>query len=197
MSMTGNVFAIRARIVLIGDTAVGKTSILNRVMEDRFNPFEQTTVGANWQLYVRDFNGDRVELQIWDTAGQERFRSLGPLYYRGASGAIVVYDVTSRSSLESLAHWIEDFEAVAGNDGMMVIAGNKCDLEDQRQVSQKEALDWAKGKGYLAYETSAKSGQNVRQMIDALAEAVLRSKGGDKGDAPTRLAEGGGGGGCC
>jgi small GTP-binding protein len=165
-------------------------------MEDRFDAFEQSTVGANWQLYVREFGTERVELQIWDTAGQERFRSLGPLYFRGASGAVVVYDIASRSSFTAIDSWVDSFMAVAGPEGTIALAGNKCDLEDDRQVPQKEALDWARERGYLAYETSAKSGQNVKPMIDALAQRLLeaRSEGSEK---IARLGRGRAEGGCC
>jgi small GTP-binding protein len=164
------------RIVAIGDSAVGKTCLISRLMEERFNPREQTTIGANWQLFIHDIGSDRIELQIWDTAGQEMFRSLGPLYYRSAVGAVAVYDVTNRSSLNNLDSWIAAFTATAGTDVTIAIAANKCDLQDARQVTVKEGKDWATARGYFVYETSAKTGQNVPALFRALAEMVLYTK---------------------
>jgi small GTP-binding protein len=164
---------IQGRVVAIGDSSVGKTCLVSRLMEDRFDLNESMTVGANWQLYVQDFNSDRVELQIWDTAGQEKFRSLGPLYYRSAVGALVVFDITNRESFDHLELWIKAFTEVAGNEVRIVIAANKCDLDDRRKVSAKEAIEWGRSRGWMVYETSAATGENVQAAFRALAEAVL------------------------
>jgi small GTP-binding protein len=176
MAEVSNVSVFHGRIVAIGDSAVGKTSLVNRLMEDGFNPSEQMTVGANWQLFTHSFGNNRVELQIWDTAGQETFRSLGPLYYRNAVGAVVVFDVTNRTSFDSLQTWITAFTLVAGTNVIVVIAANKSDLEQDRKVTLTEGLDWARARGFRIYETSAKTGQNVREMFAALAEAVVNVK---------------------
>jgi Ras-related protein Rab-2A len=138
-----------------------------------------------------------MELQIWDTAGQEKFRSLAPLYYRGACGAIVVYDVTSRPSFEMLASWIDSFVSIVGIQGTIVIAGNKCDLEDFRQVSREEAVDWAAKHGYEMFETSAKTGQNIQLLVDRIAEDVLKAKLSDMQNKPSGLAGGASHSSCC
>jgi small GTP-binding protein len=165
---------VHGRVVLIGDSSVGKTSIVNRLIDERFNANEQTTVGANWQLYSTVIDGMRVEFQIWDTAGQEKFRSLGPLYYRNALGAVAVFDVTSRPSFENIGGWITAFTAVAGAETVVVIAANKCDAEGPaRRVGAKEAIDWATECGAQVFETSAMTGQNVKQLFEALAEEVV------------------------
>lgn len=174
--MSSNPLLVHGRVVAIGDASVGKTSILNRLMEQKFDPYEQSTVGANWQLYVREVGGYRVEIQIWDTAGQEKFRSLGPLYYRSSVGAIVVYDVTNRASFRSVEEWIENFTNVAGTEVVVMLVGNKCDLTEQREVTAKEALDWARPRGYAVYETSAKTGENIESVFEALAEALVHEK---------------------
>jgi small GTP-binding protein len=195
MAKVPDVAVFRGRIVAIGDSSVGKTSLVNRLMEDRFSPNEQMTVGANWQPFTHSFGTERVELQIWDTAGQEHFRSLGPLYYRNAVGAIVVFDVTDRTSFDNLQNWVAAFTAVAGTNVIVVVAANKCDLEEKRTVSLKEGLDWARSRRFQIYETSAKTGQNVAAMFAALAEAVANVKAtvvhepiGDTGEEGT---------GCC
>jgi small GTP-binding protein len=175
-SMTRDPPVLHGRVVVIGDSSVGKTCLVSRMMEDRFDSNEQPTVGANWQLYVRNFNNDRVELQIWDTAGQEKFRALGPLYYRSALGAIAVFDVSSRESFVHLGSWIDAFTEVAGTDVRIVIAANKSDLEEDRQVRVKESRDWASARGWMIYETSARTGENVESLFQALAEAILSNR---------------------
>jgi small GTP-binding protein len=188
---------LHARVVAIGDSSVGKTSLISRLMEEHFDPCEHPTVGANWQLYVHDFNCERVELQIWDTAGQEKFRSLGPLYYRSASGAIAVFDVTCRSSFENLEGWINNFTEVAGCNGVIVIAANKSDYEEARQISMRESQEWARQRGYMIYETSAKTGENVRQLFGGLAEAVLNRSQPQQEEKRNIGGTKGGSGGCC
>jgi small GTP-binding protein len=162
---------IRGRVVLVGDMSVGKTSILNRLTENRFNPTEPPTIGANWQLYIRDINGTRVELQIWDTAGEERFRSLGPMYYRNAVGALAVYDITRRDSFEHLQTWINNVVSIA-TPVTVIVVGNKIDLDVSRQVTYDEAKDWAAMNGYLMFEVSAHNGTNVMTMFEALTDLI-------------------------
>jgi small GTP-binding protein len=166
----------RSRVVVVGDSSVGKTSILTSLMGDTFNPYEQNTVGANWHLHTEEFQGERIQLQIWDTAGQERYRSLGPLYYRNAVVAIVVYDITNPESFGSLSGWIDAYRAVAGPNGCVFVVGNKTDLEANRQVTFDEASDWAKVRGYVFYETSAKTAYGVTNLFRAVAAQVAASR---------------------
>jgi small GTP-binding protein len=162
----------RPRVVAIGDSSVGKTSILTRLMGDPFNPYESNTVGANWHLHTTEVQGEPVELQIWDTAGEERYRSLGPLYYRNAVAAVAVYDVTSRGSFENVSSWIDAYRAVAGPDGLVFVVGNKTDLQDKRVVAFEEGLDWAQERRYEFCETSAQSNEGIEDLFKAVAEKV-------------------------
>jgi small GTP-binding protein len=164
--------SVRCRVVAIGNESVGKTSIINRLIDDGFDSAEQPTVGADWQLFVHTVDCDRVELQIWDTAGQEKFRSLGPLYYRDAVAAVAVFDVTNRASFDELGWWVSEFVGVAVAHAVVVVAANKCDLEDEKVVTEAQARDWAAQRGFMLYETSAKTGQNILQMFRALAESA-------------------------
>jgi small GTP-binding protein len=164
------------RIVAVGDPAVGKTSILNRLMEGKFDDLEPSTVGATWQLFAQDQNGQKLEIQIWDTAGQEKFRALGPLYYRGAVGAVVVYDVTNRQSFANIEGWIEGFTSVAGSESAIVIVGNKTDRDGYREVPEREGREWARERSVTFYETSAKTGTNVAEVFDALTHTIASSK---------------------
>lgn len=162
------------RVVMIGDAAVGKTSLLNRALGRAFHPDEVATLGANWYLYTHECSGSVVELQLWDTAGEEKYRSLGPLYYRTAVAAVVVYDITRRQSFESVAGWIAAFVGIAGTGTAIVVVGNKADLDGAREVTEREALEWCEARGYDWYEASAQTGQNVRPAFEMLAESVAR-----------------------
>jgi small GTP-binding protein len=164
------------RVVAIGASSVGKTSLVSAAMERPFKAFEQNTVGANWHLYATTVDGAPFQLQIWDTAGQERYRALGPLYYRHAAAALAVFDLTSRESFVALPGWVGAFHAVAGPAALVFVVGNKGDLADNRQVAAGEALEWAAGAGrnYPYCETSAKTGQGVAALFQAVADAVAR-----------------------
>jgi small GTP-binding protein len=167
-----------SRVVMIGDAAVGKTCLLNRVLGSKFTRDEVSTVGACWRLFTHECCGSHVELQVWDTAGQEKYRALGPLYYRTALGAVVVYDVTRRPSFDSIPRWIAAFVGTAGANVAIVVVGNKSDERDKREVSDREALEWCDAHHYDWYETSAKTGQNVHAVFELLAEKVARLTAG-------------------
>jgi small GTP-binding protein len=162
----------RPRVVVIGDSSVGKTSILTTLVGDDFNLYEQNTIGANWHLQTEDVNGEHVELQIWDTAGQERYRSLGPLYYRNAVAGIVVYDITNRGSFQSIPGWIDSFRSIAGTETVIFVVGNKCDLADRRQVPFEEASDWAKEREFDFFETSAKTSDGIEKLFQKVAGRI-------------------------
>lgn len=164
---------INSRVVVVGDSSVGKTSILNQLTEHTFNPYEQSTVGSNYQIFVEEVNDTKVEMQIWDTAGQEKFRSLGPIYFRNAVAAIAVYDQTSKVSYEHLERWIHDVTEIAGPSTIIVIAANKTDMNDMFEVPFAEAEQWAKSKGYIIGQTSAKHGVGIRQLFSRLAEEIV------------------------
>jgi small GTP-binding protein len=164
------------RVVLIGNAAVGKTSLFSRLIDNSFDEFERQTTGAQWRPFTYEADLGRIELQIWDTAGQEKFRSLGPLYYRKAAGAVAVFDITKSQSFDDLDTWISAFVEIAGTEATIFVAGNKADLEKDRQVCATVAAEWARDKGAQFYETSAKTGLNVREMFEKLAVALSRAR---------------------
>jgi small GTP-binding protein len=180
MQRTGS---IHARVVAIGDSTVGKTSLLNSIISRHFNQYESPTVVSNFHIYTGDVKGTNVELQIWDTAGQEKFRSLGPIYYRNSMAALVVYDCTARLTFEHLTTWIEEFMETAGRHTAIAIAGNKIDLSDKVEVTWPEAQEWARG--YIVGQTSAKTGQGVDVLFNELVGAIIRMQTSDR---LTRLA---------
>ncbi|KAH0786430.1 small GTP-binding protein [Histomonas meleagridis] len=163
-----------ARVVMVGDSSVGKTSILNQLVDHTFNRFEQSTIGSNYQIFVEDVEDTKVEMQIWDTSGQEKFRSLGPIYFRNAIAAVVVYDQTSINSYEHIERWIRDVTEVAGPSTIIAVAANKSDLTNNAQVPFKEAENWAKSRGYIIMQTSALSGFGVYPLFSKLAETIVK-----------------------
>jgi small GTP-binding protein len=163
------------RVVMIGDSSVGKTSLLNRLTEDVCNKAESPTVGANWRSWSVEIGGRRVDLQIWDTAGQEKFRALGPLYYRGASAALAVYDIGNRLTFQSLGPWIAAFLEAAGPGMVVVVVANKLDLEDERQITAQEGAAFAQADRFSFMETSAANGQNVKELFVMVCELIERN----------------------
>ena len=161
------------RVVLIGDSSVGKTCLVNRFIHSEFNANEANTIGAMYDTYSTVINGTAVDMQLWDTAGQEKFKSLGPVYYRDAVAAILVFDMTSHESFENLRYWYESFKYVTGENTEAVLVGNKIDLNDSIQVTREEAEKWADLKRCKFFATSAKTGENVSAMFDFLLHKLV------------------------
>jgi small GTP-binding protein len=164
--------AFHGRVVVIGDASVGKTSILNRLVDQTFEDRERPTIGANYQLWIDQIDDLRVELQIWDTAGQEKFRALGPIYFRNAIGALVVYDVTNRDSFEDLEEWISAFSEAAEPGALISLIGNKTDCAPHA-VFPDEAKQWAGAQGIELFQTSAKTGEGVREMFSSYVRSLI------------------------
>jgi small GTP-binding protein len=161
------------KVVIIGDSQVGKTCILGRLTAGRFNPESMPTIGAAFQNHTLATAAGIVSLQIWDTAGQERYRSLAPMYYRNAQAAIVVFDLTSLQSFQSLDQWRADLEGKRAADLRLFVVGNKADLVDRRVVEKQCALEFAARCGAVEYiETSAKSGQGITDLFKKVAESI-------------------------
>ncbi|KAJ8943284.1 hypothetical protein NQ318_017302 [Aromia moschata] len=160
------------KLVFLGEQSVGKTSLITRFMYDSFDTTYQATVGIDFlskTVYLKDRT---VRLQLWDTAGQERFRSLIPSYIRDSAVAVVVYDITNVSSFEQTAKWIEDVRRERGDKVIIMLVGNKVDLENIRQVSTLTAEKMARELNVLFIETSAKVGYNIKQMFRRIGEAL-------------------------
>jgi small GTP-binding protein len=165
--------SLHGRVVTIGDMSVGKTCILNRLIDQTFHENVKQTVAASYQLFVEEVNGVKLEMQIWDTAGQEKYHSLGPIYYRNSTGAVVVFDVTRTQTYQALERWIREFIEAAGSEAAIVIACNKVD-EPVHEVSIADAREWAQSRGYSFFETSAKTGVGVHELFRALMEQIAR-----------------------
>jgi small GTP-binding protein len=169
--------AVVFRVVLIGDSSVGKTCLLTRFLHKDFNLNETNTIGASYETYSEVRDGFTMELQIWDTAGEEKFKSLGPIYYREASAALAVFDVSNPLSFEALSGWISNFQSVAGSEAVIVVVGNKIDLVDAQKVTLAEAEQWCGGREYAFVPASAKSGSGVPDVFDRLLTLLERRCG--------------------
>eukprot|EP00930_Biecheleria_cincta_P052592 TRINITY_DN37841_c0_g1_i1.p1 TRINITY_DN37841_c0_g1~~TRINITY_DN37841_c0_g1_i1.p1 ORF type:complete len:230 (+),score=48.91 TRINITY_DN37841_c0_g1_i1:144-833(+) len=161
------------KVVFLGDEAAGKTSLVRRYMYGTFEDSIQATIGMDFQsknVYLE--SGKSVRLQLWDTAGQERFRSLIPSYIRDAAAAVVVYDVTKRTSFDGTRKWLDDVRSERGEGAVLALVGNKIDLAADREVSTEEGKRQAEDCGVLFLETSAKQGENVSALFQQIAAAL-------------------------
>ncbi|KAK2834475.1 hypothetical protein Q7C36_015176 [Tachysurus vachellii] len=161
------------KLLLIGDSGVGKTCLLFRFSEDAFNTTFISTIGIDFKIRTVELNGKKIKLQIWDTAGQERFRTITTAYYRGAMGIMLVYDITSEKSFENIKNWIRNIEEHASSDVERMILGNKCDMNDKRQVSKERGEKLAIDYGIKFLETSAKTSVNVEDAFLTLARDIM------------------------
>jgi Ras-related protein Rab-18 len=166
------------KVLLIGDSGVGKSCILIRFTEDTFDGNQQSTIGVDFKVKTVRAAGTRVKLTLWDTAGQERFRTLTSSYYRGAQGIALVYDVTRRETFDYLPQWLKEVDVYSPNGGkdvVKVLVGNKIDCTDERVVSRKDGEQWARSKGMLYLECSAKTSAGISQVFDEVVEKVLQN----------------------
>ncbi|GBG58833.1 hypothetical protein CBR_g233 [Chara braunii] len=164
------------KLLLIGDSGVGKSSLLLRFTTNTFDDLSPT-IGVDFKLKMLNLNGKRLKLTIWDTAGQERFRTLTSSYYRGAQGIILTYDVTRRDTFTNLADvWLKEVERYSTNpDCVKMLVGNKIDKEEERVVTKQDAIAFARQYGCLFIECSAKSSVGVQQCFEELVRKILET----------------------
>lgn len=163
------------RVILIGDSTVGKTSLLHEFKQDSTGDLDYSlTLGVDYYAKVLNMEQRIIKLQVWDTAGQERFRSIVRSYFRNAVGGLLVFDISSRSSFESLDGWLQEASlSDPSHELVFILVGNKCDLKESRQVSKEEAMSYAKQHGMNYIETSAKTGLNVKEAFDMLVQIIM------------------------
>lgn len=161
------------KLVLIGDTGVGKSCLLLRFADDAFTESYISTIGVDFRFRTVKIENKTFKLQIWDTAGQERFRTITSAYYRGADGIIMVYDVTDRESFEHIQDWLNEVNRYATEGTCKLLIGNKSDKEDQRKVTTEEGEIYAQELQMPFLETSAKSASNVEAAFLAMAQQLI------------------------
>jgi len=175
--MSAQKHTVLLKLLLLGDASVGKTSVFNRYVKDSYSEVYKATIGADFYSKTLQIDDKEVILQIWDTAGQERFHSLGPSFFRGSDACILVYDITNQRSFEALSEWVEQFTSGVGvknqnikdSDYIFLVLGNKCDLDEERQVSKDVAKQYCEANGFHFLETSAKNGFNVNDAFEYIS----------------------------
>jgi len=164
------------KLILVGDSGVGKSCLLKAFMGDPFKGVYTSTIGVDFEIKPMIVNGKTVNLQIWDTAGQERFRTITTSYYRSADAIMLVFDLCDEKTFSNLEAWMEDVRLYSQKGVEIVLIGNKCDLAEERCVEFKEAKAYAEKQGFTYFETSAKTKINVDKAITKLTQTVYEKK---------------------
>ncbi|KAF8111468.1 hypothetical protein N665_0074s0004 [Sinapis alba] len=163
------------KLLLIGDSGVGKSCLLLRFSDDSYVESYISTIGVDFKIRTVEQDGKTIKLQIWDTAGQERFRTITSSYYRGAHGIIIVYDVTDQESFNNVKQWLSEIDRYASDNVNKLLVGNKCDLTENRAVPYETAKAFADEIGIPFMETSAKDATNVEQAFMAMSASIKES----------------------
>jgi len=162
------------KVVLVGDSFVGKTNIMSKYLKNEFHEDSKATVGVEFGSKQFIIEGHTIKAQIWDTAGQERYKAITSAYYKGAKGAFIVYDITRKNSFEAVEKWVSDVTAVADKKITIVLIGNKSDLEDQRQVTKEQGEEKSSKLEIAFLETSALSGENLEKAFEMMINEVYK-----------------------
>nr|XP_043622711.1 ras-related protein RABA5b-like [Erigeron canadensis] len=163
------------KIVVIGDSAVGKSNLLSRFARDEFDLHSKATIGVEFQTQVMEIDGKEVKAQVWDTAGQERFRAVTSAYYRGAVGALIVYDISRRTTFDSVKRWLDELNTHCDTTTARMLVGNKSDLENIRDVSVDEGKQLAEEEGLFFIETSALDSTNVKEAFQIVIREIYNN----------------------
>ncbi|XP_005356842.1 ras-related protein Rab-3C isoform X1 [Microtus ochrogaster] len=160
------------KLLIIGNSSVGKTSFLFRYADDSFTSAFVSTVGIDFKVKTVFKNEKRIKLQIWDTAGQERYRTITTAYYRGAMGFILMYDITNEESFNAVQDWSTQIKTYSWDNAQVILVGNKCDMEDERIISTERGQHLGEQLGFEFFETSAKDNVNVKQTFERLVDII-------------------------
>ncbi|KAJ2947053.1 hypothetical protein O0L34_g16400 [Tuta absoluta] len=178
------------KLLIIGNSSVGKTSFLFRYADDSFTSAFVSTVGIDFKVKTVFRHDKRVKLQIWDTAGQERYRTITTAYYRGAMGFILMYDITNEESFNSVQDWVTQIKTYSWDNAQVILVGNKCDMEEERVVSAERGRQLAEQLGVEFYETSAKENINVKAVFERLVDIICDKMSESLDSEPAMLAGG-------
>jgi len=193
------------KLLLIGDSGVGKSCLLLRFADDTYTESYISTIGVDFKIRTIELEGKTIKLQIWDTAGQERFRTITSSYYRGAHGIIVVFDVTDQESFNNVKQWLHEIDRYACQNVKKLLVGNKCDLASKRAVPTEQAQEFADSLGIQYLETSAKNSTNVEKAFTTMAGQIrkwMQTQPTPAAQTKVNISKGQqidtkGGGGCC
>ncbi|XP_053325802.1 ras-related protein Rab-3B [Spea bombifrons] len=177
------------KLLIIGNSSVGKTSFLFRYADDTFTSAFVSTVGIDFKVKTVYRNDKRVKLQIWDTAGQERYRTITTAYYRGAMGFILMYDITNEESYNAVQDWATQIKTYSWDNAQVILVGNKCDMEDDRVIAPEKGRHLADQLGFEFFEASAKENIQVKQVFERLVD-IICDKMSESLDAENAAASG-------
>ena len=174
--------AIEIKLLTLGDTSVGKSSFIIKFIDDKFSYNYIATMGLDFKQKIIELdNGELVKLRIFDTAGQERFKSISINFIKKADGILLLYDVTNRSSFESVNKWVESIREVGDEKISIILIGNKCDLEKERKISKEEGEAKSKEFNLPFFETSCKEGINIKEVFVKISEEIIKKNGPNLG----------------
>ena len=167
-------YEMMVKVIIIGDSSVGKTNIMSRYLKNQFLENSKATVGVEFGAKLFNINGHKIKAQIWDTAGQEKYKAITGAYYKGSKGAFVVYDITRKDTFESIDRWINDLKTTGDPKLNIMIIGNKCDLDHRREVLKEQGEEKSKSFGCAFLETSALSGDNIEKGFEMMISEIFK-----------------------
>ena len=167
-------YDILFKIILVGDTSVGKTNIINKYIKNEFREDFYATIGVEFSHKKFVVENRKIKAQIWDTAGQERYKAITRAYYKGAKGAFIVYDITRKETFDDVDKWRNELISSCNQEITVMLIGNKCDLENQREISKEQGEEKAKSFEFSFLETSALSGENLEKGFQMLIEEIYQ-----------------------
>ena len=181
------------KVLLLGNSDVGKSSLLLRFVDSLWNDAFVPTIGVDFKVKTLEINNKKVKMQIWDTAGQERFRTVVSTYFKGAHGILLLYDVTNKDSFKNLENWLIEIEKNSSDKVLKILLGNKCDLSDDREIQTEEGQAFAIRNGMEFMETSAKMNTNVSEAFETLGKLMIEfnSKRNNNGEGKALKANSG------
>ena len=175
-------YDMMVKVIIIGDSGVGKTNIMSKFLKNKFMEESKATVGVEFGSKLFDLNGHKIKAQIWDTAGQEKYKSITGAYFKGSKGALIVYDITQKNTFESLEKWVNDLKSAGDPKITIILIGNKSDLEENRQVSKEQGEEKAKSFGCAFLETSALSGDNIDKAFNMMVKEIFEKFSNDSAE---------------
>jgi Ras-related protein Rab-1A len=167
------------KIIIVGDTGVGKSCVLLRFVDEAFTDSYISTIGVDFKIKTIELDGKTIKLQLWDTAGQERFRTITSSYYRGTNGVVLVYDVTDITSFNSIKQWLSEVERYASPNTLKLLIGNKSDLNHKRVIPYEQGLAYAKDLDIPFIETSAKNNNGIKEAFETMAREIKNKVSND------------------